>query len=509
LPQPGDPKMSARSETAIAESTRTVPGLPFRRQYLLAPVKLDALREWTTIIVGQDFYLHAHPDLAVCEAEAGNIRAVLAGFMIDPSRPEHTSQQVLRDVLDKARIGAEIPQAIFSITGRWALFLQEGQSLTAFHDACGLRPVFFFDGPGRHNFWCSSEPGLLAAFAQVKKDQVLLDEFEDAGGLEDREYWWPAPLSGFAEVNRLPPNHSLTIPTGEVRRYWPKAPLSAKTVEECAAKVAPMLTNEIQAAALRQPLAITLTAGLDTRVVLAASKAVVSSAWLHTWLLPSLSASSPEVVIPRRLLAPLGLELHVLRCNEKAEPAFAELYQSHAAFAHPYWRDIAAGLHRGFPEKRLSVKGNCSEVGRCFFYHEGYPQGEMTIERLAGFQHGWTRSLRILRALGEWFASAVEIEKLCGIRVLDLFYWEHRLGCWQANSQVEWDLAQETFCPFNNRNILAALLSVPEEARLRSAVHFAVIRELWPELLEEPINPKPLLRRVRHWIKKRAKRLFR
>lgn len=490
----------------MSDSTKIVPGLQFRRQYLLAPVRLEALRDWKVFAVGTDFYLHAHPDLTVYEAEAEGLRAVLAGFIIDPAQPEHSSEQVLQNVLGQAGTGAGMPGVVFSIGGRWAMFVQEGQCLTAFHDACGLRPIFFYDGPGRRNFWCSSEPGLLAAFAAIKKDKVLLDEFEDAGVFEDREYWWPAPLSGFTEVRRVPPNHSLTIPTGEVRRYWPKAPLPAMTDEQCAAEVAPMLSNEIKATSLRQPLAITLTAGLDTRVVLAASKEVASSAWFHTWLLPSMPASSPDLVIPRKLLAPLGQELHVLRCNQKAEPSFAELYLSHAAFAHPYWRDIAAGLHRCFPEKRLSVKGNCSEVGRCFFYHESYPEGEMTVGRLAGFQRGWTRSPQILRALGEWLPSALEIEKLCGIRVLDLFYWEHRLGCWQANSQVEWDIAQETFCPFNNRKILAALLSVPEEARLASAVHFAVIRELWPELLEEPINPKPLLKRVRHWVKRRLLR---
>src|SRR5262249_25580810 len=157
------------------------------------------------------------------------------------------------------------------------------------------------------------------------------------GLYEDREYWWPAPLSGFTGVRRLLPNHSLSISSGEIRRYWPKTPLPTITVEQCAADVSPMLSNELKAAALRQPLAITVTAGLDTRVVLAASKDVAASAWLHTWLLPSLSASSPDVTVPRRLVAPLCLELHVLRCNQKAEPAFTEVYDSHAAFAHPYW----------------------------------------------------------------------------------------------------------------------------------------------------------------------------
>jgi hypothetical protein len=350
---------------------------------------------------------------------------------------------------------------------------------------------------------------LLATFAHTKKDQVLLDEFEDAGVFEDREYWWPAPLSGFAQVQRLLPNHSLSIPSGAVTRYWPKAPLAAISVDQCAGEIAPILASEVSAAAVGQQLAITLTAGLDTRVVMAACKDVAAEAWFHTWRLPGLSDSSPDVVIPRRLVAPLGLELHVLRCHQKAEDSFAAIYNSHTAFAHPYWRDIGAGLYRCYPEKRLSVKGNCSEVGRCFFYHDGYPAGPMTAERLAGFQRGWTGSPQIIRVLSEWLPGALDIERLCGILVLDLYYWEQRLGCWQSNSQVEWDIAQEAFCPFNNRKVLASLLSVPEAARLSSDVHLTVIKLLWPELLEQPINPKPLIRRVRHWIKDRARAVIR
>src|SRR6267378_8181560 len=217
--------MNTQVETRAAESATIIPCLQFRRQYLLAPRKLEGLRDWTDTPVGSCFHLHTHPDLAVCQADAGGLRAVLAGFIIDPAQPDGSSQELLRHLLAMARTGTGIPEAIYSLGGRWVLFVQEGQSLTAFHDACGLRPIFYYDGRARNNFWCSSEPGLLAVFANIKKDRVLLDEFEDAGVFEDREYWWPAPLSGFAQICRLPPNHSLGIPNGEVQRYWPSTPL--------------------------------------------------------------------------------------------------------------------------------------------------------------------------------------------------------------------------------------------------------------------------------------------
>src|SRR2546430_12656309 len=67
---------------------------------------------------------------------------------------------------------------------------------------------------------------------------------------------------------RRPPRSTLFPYTTLFR----STPLPTMTVEQCAMEVAPMLSNELKAAALRQPLAITLTAGLDTRVVLAACR---------------------------------------------------------------------------------------------------------------------------------------------------------------------------------------------------------------------------------------------
>jgi hypothetical protein len=208
------------------------------------------------------------------------------------------------------------------------------------------------------------------------------------------------------------------------------------------------------------------------------------------------------------LLDHFGLRLHLLACDQKSDSSFAALYESNTAFPHAYWRDIASGLSREYPRDHLSVKGNCSEVGRCFFYHHGYPKEIVTTDFLLRLNPGWDRSETIRRVVSEWLAAASEVEREYGIRVLDLFYWEQRLGCWQANSQSEWDIAQETFCPFNHRKILATMLAAPEAARLADVIHLELIRSLWPELLREPINPQPLLKRLRRGLRQRMKKVY-
>jgi hypothetical protein len=251
---------------------------------------------------------------------------------------------------------------------------------------------------------------------------------------------------------------------------------------------------------------MTLTAGLDTRTILAACKdELVSSAWFHSWLLPALSEASPDIALPRRMLERFGQPLHILPCNGQAKPDFAALYESNSAFAHAYWRDIAQGLLQHYPQERLSVKGNCSEAGRCYYYHHGYPTTPITAEFIASKERGWSASPTIMKTVADWLTDARQAEQSTGFRVLDLLHWEQRLGCCQANSQSEWDIAQEVFCPFNNRKALVALLAGPEEQRLKDAVHLTLIRSRCPELLAEPINPKPLRKRFSRWIKTRLK----
>jgi hypothetical protein len=82
--------------------------------------------------------------------------------------------------------------------------------------------------------------------------------------------------------------------------------------------------------------------------------------------------------------------------------------------------------------------------------------------------------------------------------ILDLFYWEHRMGSWQAQSQLEWDIVQEAYTPFNHRGLLELMLCVPAE--LRSAPNYPMYRmmmeALWPEVMGHPVNPSTVKQRL-------------
>jgi hypothetical protein len=116
------------------------------------------------------------------------------------------------------------------------------------------------------------------------------------------------------------------------------------------------------------------------------------------------------------------------------------------------------------------------------------------------------------RHFGLWLDEASPVARQNRVDILDLFYWEQRMGSWQAMSQLEWDIVQEEFTPFNCRELLSLMLGVDERYRKPPgyAFHRQIIRNLWPETLKEPINPKPLEAKLKKDIphRLRASALF-
>jgi len=115
---------------------------------------------------------------------------------------------------------------------------------------------------------------------------------------------------------------------------------------------------------------------------------------------------------------------------------------------------------------------------------------KVTAKKLAGFADVPGNRFAI-KHFGTRLSEAHGIANTYGINVLDLFYWEQKMGNWQAMSQAEWDIAQEVFCPFNCRSLLTTLLSVDEKYRRppEYQLYEKLIRYLWPETLSLPINP--------------------
>ena len=160
--------------------------------------------------------------------------------------------------------------------------------------------------------WAASEPGILAEILGLEISPEAREFMASDGYTCNAEHWWPWDASPYREIRRLPSNHELGIRTGAARRFWPDKRFTPSAPDEAAEVVGETLRGLITAMRARGPLAVNLTAGLDSRMVLAAARPVARDVVFVTSKKRGMQESDPDLVIHRKLAATLGLQHRVI-----------------------------------------------------------------------------------------------------------------------------------------------------------------------------------------------------
>lgn len=464
--------------------------LLFRRQFLMGPRLFEGFPSWNRMRISGELHLAAHPDLPVCRAERYGKSVTLLGYIVDPRHPLRSDDAVLRGLLERLGTADTFFPHTYELGGRWILLVDDGREMRLFSDAVGFRQIFYSDRHLAGELWCASQPGLIADILKLEPDREAM-EFICSFARKEKEYWWPGDTSPYREVLHLLPNHFLDLKTGTAGRFWPAGSTGTLSLEEAVPMIGELLSGLIQGAAHRFDLALSLTAGRDTRLLLASLKEMSRSVFYFTLMYWDLKRKSPDIRIPSLLLRRLGLKHSIIKCPPAMDEEFGSIYRRNVTTAREAYGAIAQGLYRSYPQERVCVKGNAVGIAKSIYTYMLPPERrgkEVTAATLAGLT-GMGDSAFALRALEKWIRGA---EERYNINLLDLFKWENREGNWQAMSQLEWDMVQEVFVPYNCRALLAGMLSVDEKYRKPPgyALQEKLIARFWPELLQEPINPR-------------------
>jgi hypothetical protein len=154
---------------------------------------------------------------------------------------------------------------------------------------------------------------------------------------------------------------------------------------------------------------------------------------------------------------------------------------------------IAEGLLNGFPAGAVCLSGHGAEIARCFYYSKEHPERVDAgfLARCTGMLDDGRPNRLAERHFARWLDEASAVEDY-GLRALDLFYWEQRVGCWAADGQAQWDIVHDRLPVFGCRDLLTAMLGVDWHERV--APHYQlcrdVMRAMWPEVLAFPFNPR-------------------
>jgi len=467
----------------------------FRRQYIIAPRKIQIGPSWNHLKAGENIHISAHPDIELTRADRGEKILFLIGFIFNHQKTAETNQEILEGILEKAEDLNSLFDLFDSKSGRFVVIARFGKEYILFNDASGFRNIYYYrDVSG--NYWYASQPGLIAERCNVELDY---DNQEDLNTLplfrNTSEYWFPGTLSAYRGIFNLVPNHYMDMQTGRTRRFWPRRQVKKYELKECIDTVVPMLQSHIEASVHRFHTAFTITAGLDTRILLAASRKYTEDLTFLTHTHPALLPQNPDIVIPRKILRDNNIPHTIVHHREKIDECFKSISRRNVIYARESKVMNAFTFNQYFLEEKqepLVLNGVCSELTRTFYRLPVY--AKLTDKLLCALA-GMSGSSVARTQFRQWL-DGVGAYSSYGVRVLDLFYWENRNAKWPGYN--EYDIAFDSYSPFNCRKLVEIMLGV--DLKFRIPPHFHLHRELikamWPELLEYPINPPQSFREM-------------
>jgi hypothetical protein len=310
-------------------------------------------------------------------------------------------------------------------------------------------------------------------------------QFERDVGFPEHDGWFPFGLTSRANVRRLLPNHQLDLERWTIRRHWPTAntDLALRTdIKPMVRSVCDLIARTTRIASEQHRLEFTVTAGHDSRMVLACARDLAADARFFTY--SDKHEETRDVHIAHRLATVARLEHRFIPFVEAKEDERAAWLNRTGHAAAGGIMNIHPTLQQLDPSCAL-VTGMGGEIGRSFYYRRGdYAQMPITSDVLLT-RIGRPPSARLLEAGAHWLQSIAHYDPFVK---LDLLYIENRLGCWAAPQRFSNLTSKFEFTPFNYRPLINTLLQLPRYYRWRDRLPYDVTRFAWPELMRFPVN---------------------
>ena len=485
----------------MSAATADYARLLYRSQFILGPHFVDTFPSWQRLTIRGPLHLTVHPDLNVCCVMDRAKTILLLGFILNPENPQASDQEILNALMANLVSYTEILMQTARFGGRWILIVDDGSTLVLFHDAVGLRQVFYTDLESTQQLWGASQPGTLAEILGLQVDGDAQDFITSPEIRRNREYWWPGDSSLYKEVKHLLPNHYLDLATGRCYRYWPNRNLTRISLDTVVEACSSILRGLLVASVKRFDLVVSLTAGLDSRLVLAACHGIQDQ--LSYMTLKQINNSinnDTDIIIASSLLRKLQLRHDLVVSVPENDERFSSIFNQNATLAHEIWSHDALAIFNFYQLSRVTVDGVVSEAVRFFYKLLPHTKQQLSGEHLAFLTRMGNHPFAV-KHFSKWLGG---IGDIYNVDILDLFYWEQRAGNWLAMCQLEFDIAwKDIFTPYNCRLLLMDMLSAADIYRRppQYELYKKMILTLWPEVLAEPINP--------HKVQTRRQRLKR
>jgi hypothetical protein len=469
----------------VAKSSTDRSYAPGRLQFAIGPEAAPIERMGIThdLAPGLVCSVDAETNVTSCAGPAG--RFTLIGYMLDPDAPAADDRDILERVARSARSAEQLLRATDRLGGRWLLVADLGDRVIAVPDCVGLRQLHFGNGQG--GLWCASRADTVAAITAAEPDAAAR---EWARSFQQGRSWGgaflPGDLSPWSGVRRLLPNHVLDLRTGAVSRVWPRSQPAPQALDTVVTETAALFRGQLDAARRRWPLALLVTAGSDSRLLLAACRDFIDDVVCVT--IDVQGFDPDDVATPGVLAEKLGFRHEVVVAEPAPTSEFWARYEAHSPAALPQYAANAEAL-AAVVHDRVAVTGHAAGVPKRIYRGSRFST-QLSGSRLA-LELGFGESRFAQDAMQTWLT---DVGTGAGYDVRDLLYWEQRAGTWVPSWLLEYDLVwRDCLVPFACRQLLTTMLAAPvgERSKPEYTLWRRVAEECWPEVLDRPFGGNP------------------
>jgi hypothetical protein len=399
--------------------------------------------------------------------------------------------------------------------GRFLLIIAQGENPAVYPDAAGTYSSVYCP-----SLRISASTPALIPYHSTTTDRHELIELL---GIPRGGSTFPFGMTSRHGVERLLPNHHLDLCTWTMVRHGPRRRYERGelSVEETADRLAGIVRRQIYAVMDRIPCYLPLTAGNDSRTLLACARERSHDLAFYTVDMTDLNGAN-DVAVASEIARRFGLQHErVPMVRATAVDIDRWLYRTGCSVGER--RGIeATTTYMTLDRDRARLNGQIGDFARNVYRLPTDDEDtRLTVERLAlqrASHHDvdWRASIGPTRArfslapevLGyveRWMDGVADPDPL---RVLDLNYMERVVAAWAS----VWTYAEYfgpgfTIFPFCHSEVIALIMGLPEDVRRRETFNQILVTQEWPELLDIPVNAVGTRTRLRQKGRGIARRL--
>lgn len=458
--------------------------MTYKNQYVIS---VDAdLKTSIKPFKWQGLNIYPGLNLNVVSCSSVNTHILLLGLIVDPFHPDNSDQEIINHLAKTSQTSEQFLSEIQKLTGRYIFLYKNENTFIVVGDTFNIKHCYYGFTEGKLALTSSPKMFLdLFDFNILMSDKKR--EFVESIQFKKKESAWFGDQCEDDRLNKLLPNHYLDIYKQSIQRFPLLAPEGVTSENDVIEYISKILKGTYKAISQRHNLVQALTAGWDSRILLAASKEVSSNIKYFVFDRGH-GMEHPDIRIAKNLSEKLKLNFEIIKPPQLSAD-FIEEYKKEHIYPRVLLNTQNIQYHFNQEENDyINLNGNGAEVVRCFY---GYSKQTASLKMLYAFA-GYPNNKFIQDNIRKWYEGAKTYAQKHNIPLIDLFYWEQRMGNWGARYPFEQDIAIEEFSPFNNRGLILALMKINAKERRHPDYRFIykLIDSLWTDTLSEPINPE-------------------